>query len=124
MRWAAPFSLQMLISLTAHVREAAECRFLARAGRLRRSIATALATAGVIGTAGLNNAELNAVVTAAREREAGVRAHTSTREVILECLEAGVDIIDHGDYIDDQCIDGQARHILLPKPLFHQACEP
>lgn len=54
---------------------------------------------------GLSNAELNAAVTAAHERDKRVRAHTSTREVILECLAAGVDIIDHGDYIDDECIE-------------------
>ena len=53
---------------------------------------------------GLSRSELEAAVTAAHERDARVRAHTSTREVILECLDAGVDIIDHGDYIDDECI--------------------
>ena len=58
---------------------------------------------------GLSRAELDAVVTASHERDARVRAHTSTREVILECLEAGVDIIDHGDYIDDECLERMVK---------------
>lgn len=58
---------------------------------------------------GLNRAELAAAVAAAHERDARVRAHTSTRDVILECLDAGVDIIDHGDYIDDLCIERMVK---------------
>src|SRR3546814_534762 len=46
---------------------------------------------------GLSRSELEAAVTAAHERDARVRAHTSTREVILECLNAGVDIIDRSE---------------------------
>ena len=69
---------------------------------------------------GLNKAELNAAVTAAHERDARVRAHTSTKEVILGCLEAGVDIIDHGDYMDDSCIERMVKQgtIFCPSLLF------
>jgi len=53
--------------------------------------------------------EIQAVVNAAHERGAKVRAHVCDTAMILECLELGVDIIDHGDGIDEQCIDVMAK---------------
>lgn len=49
--------------------------------------------------------EIATIVQAAHERGAKVRAHVADRAMILECLELGVDIIDHGDEIDDECIE-------------------
>ena len=49
--------------------------------------------------------EIAAVVDAAHDRGAKVRAHVADREMILECIALGVDIIDHGDEIDDEIID-------------------
>ncbi|PEQ13959.1 amidohydrolase [Novosphingobium sp. PC22D] len=48
--------------------------------------------------------EIEAVVTAAHGRGAMVRAHVATRAMIRECVEIGVDIIDHGDGIDEEII--------------------
>jgi imidazolonepropionase-like amidohydrolase len=48
--------------------------------------------------------EIEAVVQAAHMRGAKVRAHSATREMIRECVELGVDIIDHGDEIDEEII--------------------
>ena len=48
--------------------------------------------------------EIEAVVQAAHMRGARVRAHSATREMIRECVELGVDIIDHGDEIDEEII--------------------
>lgn len=48
--------------------------------------------------------EIEAVVKAAHLRGAKVRAHSATREMIRECVELGVDIIDHGDEIDEEII--------------------
>jgi len=48
--------------------------------------------------------EIAAVVEAAHMRGAKVRAHAATREMIRECVELGVDIIDHGDEIDEEII--------------------
>jgi len=45
--------------------------------------------------------EIAAVVQAAHSRGAMVRAHAATRDMIAECVELGVDIIDHGDEIDE-----------------------
>jgi imidazolonepropionase-like amidohydrolase len=48
--------------------------------------------------------EIAAVVQAAHHRGAKVRAHSATRDMIRECVELGVDIIDHGDEIDEEII--------------------
>jgi imidazolonepropionase-like amidohydrolase len=49
--------------------------------------------------------EIATVVDTAHDRGAKVRAHVADREMILECIELGVDVIDHGDEIDDEIID-------------------
>ncbi|CAO5165274.1 Amidohydrolase [Frankia sp. AiPs1] len=49
--------------------------------------------------------ELSSLVRTAHERGARVRAHVADKEMILECLDLGVDIIDHGDEIDQECLD-------------------
>src|SRR5690606_22144372 len=38
-----------------------------------------------------------------------VRAHSATRDMIRECVELGVDIIDHGDEIDEEIIGMMAE---------------
>lgn len=48
--------------------------------------------------------EIAAVVAAAHGRGARVRAHATTRATIRECVELGVDIIDHGDEIDAEIV--------------------
>lgn len=53
--------------------------------------------------------EIQAVVETAHERGAKVRAHVCGKEVLLECIKLGVDIIDHGDDMDDECIDAMLK---------------
>ncbi len=53
--------------------------------------------------------EIAAVVEAAHMRGAFVRAHAATYEMIRECVELGVDILDHGDEIDDEIIGMMAE---------------
>ncbi len=53
----------------------------------------------------MSRPELASIVEAAHERGAKVRAHVTDKAMILECLDLGVDIIDHGDEIDDECIE-------------------
>jgi imidazolonepropionase-like amidohydrolase len=53
--------------------------------------------------------ELAAVVETAHARGAFVRAHCAWKPAILECVELGVDVIDHGDEIDAECIDAMAE---------------
>jgi imidazolonepropionase-like amidohydrolase len=61
------------------------------------------------GTREFSREELAAVVETAHERGALVRAHAAWKPQILECVAAGVDVIDHGDEIDAQCIDAMAE---------------
>jgi imidazolonepropionase-like amidohydrolase len=69
---------------------------------------------------GLSSAELRCVVETAHERDKRVRAHVTTKESILECIEVGVDIIDHGDFLDEECIEAMVRHgtFYIPSILF------
>jgi len=49
--------------------------------------------------------ELRAACDAAHERGKKIRAHAASKAGILLCVDAGVDLIDHVDFLDDECID-------------------
>jgi imidazolonepropionase-like amidohydrolase len=68
----------------------------------------------------LSHDELVGAIDAAHERGAKIRAHTSYREQILEALQSGLDIVDHGDELDDECIDAflDSGASLAPTPNF------
>lgn len=55
-------------------------------------------------TTSITRSELDAVVETAHARGVRVRGHVATKEAIMMCVEAGVDIVDHGDGLDDECI--------------------
>lgn len=57
----------------------------------------------------MSNEEMETVVKTAHERGAVVRAHISPKEMILEAIAMGLDILDHGDEIDEECIDAMAK---------------
>jgi imidazolonepropionase-like amidohydrolase len=61
------------------------------------------------GTSELARDELRSIVETAHQRGAQVRAHCAWKRAILECVELGFDVIDHGDEIDAQCIDAMLR---------------
>ncbi len=61
-------------------------------------------------TRGFATDELRAIVAAAHQRGVRVRAHCAWRDLILECVREGVDIIDHGDAADAECIDAMLEH--------------
>jgi len=74
------------------------------------------------GAMGLTRAELATIVKTAHQRGKKVRAHCAWRNVILECIRTGVDVIDHGDQMDEACIDAMARAgtFLVPSMFFTQ----
>ncbi len=53
--------------------------------------------------------EIAAVVQAAHERGALVRAHVCHKDLILEAIRLGVDIIDHGDEVDEEVVAAMAE---------------
>ena len=82
---------------------------------VRREIARGVETIKIFASAGhgapnrttrnMSRAEIATIVDTAHERGARVRAHVADRAMILECIELGVDVIDHGDEIDDDIIE-------------------
>ena len=74
------------------------------------------------GSMGFTRAELDAVIEAAHQRGAKVRAHCAWRDVILESVRAGIDVVDHGDQMDDACIEAMLKHgtFLTPSMFFTQ----
>lgn len=49
--------------------------------------------------------ELDAVVEAVHDRGRKVRSHVDTKAGVLTSIEAGVDLLDHADEMDEECID-------------------
>ena len=70
----------------------------------------------------LTSEELDAVVRTAHAQDRLVRAHAPSRSAILECARARVDIIDHADRIDSECIDAvaSAGSAICPTLLWNQ----
>jgi imidazolonepropionase-like amidohydrolase len=57
------------------------------------------------GHTAMSQDELDAVVEATHARGKKVRSHCDTKEGILQAIAAGVDLIDHADEMDEECID-------------------
>ena len=57
----------------------------------------------------LSKGELDAVIETAHSRGAKVRAHCAWKNVILPAVSAGLDVVDHGDQLDDECIELMAE---------------
>jgi imidazolonepropionase-like amidohydrolase len=53
--------------------------------------------------------DLMTIVSTAHDRGAKVRVHVAGKSMILECIDLGVDIIDHGDEIDEECIEAMVK---------------
>jgi imidazolonepropionase-like amidohydrolase len=49
--------------------------------------------------------ELGAAIEAAHQRGVRVRGHIANKEALLMALDLGIDIVDHGDGLDAECID-------------------
>lgn len=62
-----------------------------------------------VGMRNMARDEIAAVVDAAHGRGVLVRSHVCTKELIMEALDLGIDVIDHGDEIDEECIERMAK---------------
>jgi len=74
----------------------------------------------------MSRAEIAAIIDAAHERGAKVRAHVADKAMIMECIELGLDVVDHGDGIDDEVIAAMAEagtfwvpSLIFPWSLLH-----
>ncbi len=77
-------------------------------------------------TRNMSRAEIAAIIDAAHERGAKVRAHVADKAMIMECIELGLDVVDHGDGIDDEVIAAMAEagtfwvpSLIFPWSLLH-----
>jgi imidazolonepropionase-like amidohydrolase len=68
----------------------------------------------------LTREELTACVDTAHNLGKRVRAHVASRTGILECARAGVDVIDHADRLDEECIEAilKAGSFVVPSMLW------
>ena len=53
----------------------------------------------------MSAAEMQAAIEAAHLRGARVRGHIANKDALLMALDLGIDIVDHGDGMDDECIE-------------------
>jgi imidazolonepropionase-like amidohydrolase len=67
--------------------------------------------------------ELRAIVEAAHSLGKRVRCHVASKEGILKCLDVGIDVIDHGDGIDDECIERMAESKVVYVPSIYLMAE-
>ncbi|CAJ1582933.1 amidohydrolase family protein [[Mycobacterium] wendilense] len=60
-------------------------------------------------TRNMSRDEIAAIINTAHERGAKVRAHVADKAMIMECIELGLDVVDHGDEVDDEVIAAMAE---------------
>jgi imidazolonepropionase-like amidohydrolase len=68
----------------------------------------------------MSRAELSAGIEAAHERGAKVRGHIANRDALGMALDAGIDVVDHGDGLDEAAIERMVEQgtFLVPSQLF------
>jgi imidazolonepropionase-like amidohydrolase len=68
----------------------------------------------------MSRAELTAGIEAAHERGVLVRGHIANREALHMALDAGIDVVDHGDGLDEDAIGRMVElgTFLVPSQLF------
>jgi imidazolonepropionase-like amidohydrolase len=68
----------------------------------------------------MSRAEITAGIEAAHERGAKVRGHIANREALHMALDAEIDVVDHGDGLDEAAIERmvEAGTFLVPSQLF------
>jgi imidazolonepropionase-like amidohydrolase len=64
----------------------------------------------------ISRAELVAASEAAHGRDKKIRAHAASLRSIRDCIHAGVDIIDHADRLDRECLEGIVERDLTLAP--------
>jgi imidazolonepropionase-like amidohydrolase len=64
--------------------------------------------------------ELEAVIRTVHERGRKVRAHCAWKPHMLQCIELGIDVLDHADEMDEECIEAmvEAGTFLDPSVLY------
>jgi len=53
--------------------------------------------------------EIDAVVAATHDRGKKVRSHVDTKRGIMQAIKAGIDLLDHADEMDEECVDAMVE---------------
>lgn len=69
--------------------------------------------------ASMTREELGAAIAAAHGLGKRARAHVATKRRILECVELGIDVVDHGDGLDEECIQAMVENDVILIPSLH-----
>lgn len=74
----------------------------------------------------MTHEELAAVISTAHDRGAIVRGHVTTKSHMLEAINLGMDIVDHGDHLDEDVIEAMVKHncFYVPSMLFLKKLMP
>jgi imidazolonepropionase-like amidohydrolase len=72
------------------------------------------------GLRNMSRDEITAAIQTAHERGALIRAHLPYKDQLIEAVSQGLDIVDHGDELDEECIEIMVKHgaALAPTPYF------
>jgi imidazolonepropionase-like amidohydrolase len=72
-------------------------------------------------TSSITRSEFQAAVEAAHSLGKRVRAHVASKRAIMTCLEVGVDVLDHADGLDEECLRAcaEAGTIVIPSLFSH-----
>lgn len=64
--------------------------------------------------------EIEVVIRTAHDRGAIVRGHITTKTAMMESIALGIDIVDHGDFLDEEVIEAMVKHgtFYVPSMLF------
>ena len=80
-----------------------------RGARMIKIFAAGGHGAGTKGVRNFSRAELQAATDAAHDRGVRIRAHVVGKKFIMECIEVGIDVLDHCDDMDDECIEAMVK---------------
>lgn len=72
------------------------------------------------GTRIFNDVEVRAAVEAAHDLGVRVRTHVAGKAAILACIDCGVDILDHCDDMDEECIEAMVKADVIVLPSIYQ----
>jgi imidazolonepropionase-like amidohydrolase len=67
--------------------------------------------------------ELDACIQAAHAHGAKIRAHVSNPQAVIETIEAGIDVVDHADFLDEAGIDAFLKSGVFFVPSLRLAIE-
>jgi len=60
-------------------------------------------------TRNMSRIEIATIIDTAHARGAKVRAHVADKAMIMECIKLGLDVVDHGDEVDEEVIAAMAE---------------